>query len=53
MKASAAILRHLNFEVCLSREEKEAYGSLMGFRRDCRVNKVLLHKMALKGNAED
>lgn len=33
--------------------EKEAYGSLLGFRTDCKGNKALLHKMALKGNAAD
>lgn len=48
MKASGATLRHLNFEVFPSWKEKEAYGSLLGFRTGSRGNKVLLHKMTLK-----
>lgn len=53
MKALAAIQRHLNFKVCLSWKEKEAYVSQLCFRTGCRGNKALLHKITLKGNVTD
>lgn len=52
MNVSAVILRHLNFEVCLSWKGEEAYRSLLGFGTGCRGN-ALLHKMVLKGNVAD